>query len=67
MKHRLAIEFEVETYSEAGQDRAGAVVIAAMRSAHSYFSTNSITDSGTLTTTDGVRITWTATQQETHQ
>lgn len=67
MKHRLAIEFEVASYSEAGEQRASAVVIAAMRTAHMYFSTNSITNSGTLTTTDGVRITWIATQQETHQ
>lgn len=63
----MQINLELDTYSESGYDRAPAVLIAALRSAHELFSNKGIHTTGSAESIDNVRITWTATTEDTHQ
>jgi hypothetical protein len=67
MKHTLQLTLEVDTFSEAGEDRVCAVLIAALRTTHKMFSAKGIHQSGKAETMDNVRINWSTHTEDTHQ
>ncbi len=67
MRHSVSITIELDTYTAAGAERAPAVLIAALRALHQQFSREGIFDTGKAESPDGVRLSWSASQQETQQ
>lgn len=67
MRHHVNVDLSFDSYEEADAQDATAKLIFALRATANMFEQKGIFNQGSAETEHGIRIQWTAEQQETRQ